>query len=210
MSEKPRLLLFDDDEKTADLIIDSLSDDFNVTWVSKQEELENIISDEFVVIVTDVSIKGSDKTGFELIDDFRRNMRITKTPIVVYSAKVNICEIEDEQGKLFFAYVDKGEKVMGEELLAKCLEAAEQKRNMISWEVFKTYFERLGKLDVELEPEDLGKLSFHIDIQALRTVRQLLDQLTKADLSNELWVILDELAWELYAKYTKEEIGKRS
>jgi len=205
MTEKPRLLLFDDDEKTADLIIDSLEEYFDVKWVSKQEELEEVISDEFSVIVTDVSIKDSDKTGYELIDDFRRNIRITRTPIVVYSAKVNITDIEEEQGKLFFAYVDKGDKVMGDELLDKCIEASKQNRNMVSWNVFQSYFEKIGKLDSKLEPEDLEKLRFHIDISALGSVWQLIEQLKRHDLDEELWVILDELAWELFERYSKEE-----
>jgi CheY-like chemotaxis protein len=203
MTEKPKLLLFDDDEKTADLIIDSLDDEFEVTWVSKQEELEEIISDEFDVIVTDVSIKDSDKTGYELIDDFRRNIKITRTPIVVYSAKVNISDIEKEQGKLFFAYVDKGEKVMGDDLLDKCLEAAKQKKNMISWNVFQGYFENIGKGEAKLDSEDIGKLRFH-GILDVDTVRNLLEQLKKDDLDQELWSILDELVWDLYEKFSNE------
>ena len=204
MSEKPKLLLFDDDEKTADLIIDSLSDDFEVTWVSKQQELEEVISDEFRVIVTDVSIKDSDKTGYELIDDLRRNMRITKTPIVVYSAKVNMEQIEKEQQGLFDAFVDKGDKVMGNELLEKCLEAEEKKKSIVTWNVFESYFDKIGKLDAEIEPGDLEKLRFHIDTSGLKTIRQLFAQLKKSDLDQELWSILDELVWELYDRFSKE------
>ena len=203
MTEKPKLLLFDDDERTADLIIDSLENEFNVIWVSKQEELEDIISDEFDVIVTDVSIKDSEKTGYELIDDFRRNIKITRTPIVVYSAKVNIADIEKEQGKLFFAYIDKGEKVMGDELLEKCLEASKEKQNMVSWNVFQRYFENIGKVDAELDRNDIGKLEFH-GIFDVNTVKNLLEQLKKDDLDQDLWLILDELIWDLYHKFSNE------
>ena len=204
MTEKPKLLLLEDNAAQVDLIIDSLSDDFDVTWVANQEQLEEIISDEFDVIVTDVSIKDSDKTGYEMIDDFRRNIKITRTPIVVYSAKVNIADIEKEQGKLFFAYVDKGEKVMGDELLEKCLEASKEKQNMISWNVFQGYFEKIGKVDAELDRNDIGKLEFH-GILEVNTVNDLLEQLKKDDLDQDLWLILDELIWDLYHKFSNKE-----
>jgi CheY-like chemotaxis protein len=204
MTEKPNLLLFEDNAAQVDLIIDSLSDDFDVTWVSNQKQLEEIISDEFNVIVTDVSIKDFDKTGYEMIDDFRRNIKITKTPIVVYSAKVNIADIEKEQGKLFFAYVDKGEKVMGDELLERCLEASKEKQNMVSWNVFQGYFEKIGKVNAELDSDDVGKLKFH-GIFDVNTVKDLLEQLKKDDLDHDLWQILDELIWDFYHKFSNEE-----
>ncbi len=203
MTEKPKLLLFDDDEKTADLIIDSLEDDFEVTWIHKQDELEETISDRFDVIVTDVSIKDSDKTGYELIDGFRRNIRIIRIPIVVYSAKVNILDIAKEQGKSFFAYVDKGERGMGDELLDKCREAVKQKRNMVSWNGFRGYFDKIGKTDANLDPDDVGKLGFH-GIFDVNTVRDLLEQLKKEDLDQDLWSILDGLIWDLYDKFSNK------
>lgn len=202
MTEKPKLLLLEDNKAQVDLIIDSLNDDFDVKWVSNQKELEEFISDEFDVIVTDVSIKDSDKTGYEMIDDFRRNIKITRTPIVIYSAKVNIEGIEKEQGKLFFAYVDKGEKVMGDELLEKCLEASKEKQNMVSWNVFQGYFEKIGKVEAELDRNDVGNLEFH-GIFGVNTVKDLLEQLKKDD--QDLGLNLDELIWDLYHKFSNEE-----
>ncbi len=200
MSDKPRLLLFDDDENTADLIKDSLEDDFEVTWCSTQKELDEKIDTSFDVIVTDVSIKDSDKTGYRLIDDLRRSLRITRTPIVVYSAKVNIEDIRKEEGKLFFAYVDKASKVAGDCLLDQCKKAAKEKPDLVSWSTFTAYFEKIGKLDAELEPGDLGDLSFHVDTSTLKTVRRLLDQL-KNDLQDDVWQALEALAWDLYRRY---------
>lgn len=201
MQDKPRLLLFDDDQKTADLIKDSLEDDFEVTWCSTQEELDEKIDNSFDVIVTDVSIKDSDKTGYRLIDDLRRNLRLTRTPIVVYSAKVNIEDIRKEQGKLFFAYVDKASRIAGDCLLDQCKKAAKEKPNLVSWSTFRAYFERIGKLDAELDPEDLGSLYFHVDTSTLRTMRHLLDQLKKDDLQDDVWYALEDLAWDLYQRY---------
>ena len=201
MQDKPGLLLFDDDEKTADLIKDSLEDDFEVTWCSTQEELDEKIDSSFDVIVTDVSIKDSDKTGYRLIDDLRRNLRLTRTPIVVYSAKVNIEDIRKDQGKLFFAYVDKASRIAGDYLLDQCKKAAKEKPNLVSWRTFRAYFERIGKLDAELDPGDLGSLYFHVDTSTLRTMRHLLDQLKKDDLQDDVWYALEDLAWDLYQRY---------
>ena len=203
MQDRPKILLFDDDQKTADLIKDSLEDDFDVTWCSTQEELDEKIDNSFAVIVTDVSIKDSDKTGYQLIDDLRRNLRITRTPIVVYSAKVNIADIMEEYGKLFFAYVDKAGKMAGDDLLDKCKEAAKEKPNLVSWDTLTAYFEKIGKLDEELDPSDLGNLAFHVDTSTIRAVRQLLDQIKK-DLQDDVWQALEDLIWDLYQRYSKE------
>ena len=201
MQDKPRILLFDDDQKTADLIKDSLEDDYEVTWCSTQEELDEKIDSRFDVIVTDVSIRDSDRTGYCMIDDLRRRLRITRIPIVVYSAKVNIEDIMKEQGKLFFAYVDKGGRMSGDELLDKCKDAARGRQNLVSWDTFTAYFEKIGRLDEGLDPSDLGDLSFHVDTSTLGTVRHLLDQLKK-DLQDDVWQALEDLAWDLYQRYS--------
>ena len=203
MQDKPRILLFDDDQKTADLIKDSLADDYEVTWCSTQEELDEKIDNSFDVIVTDVSLKDSDKTGYRLIDDLRRGLRITRTPVVVYSAKVNIEDIREEHGKMFFAYVDKGSRMSGDDLLDKCKEAVKEKQNLVSWDTFIAYFEKIGKLDERLDPSDLGDLSFHVDTSTLKTVQHLLDQLKK-DLQDDVWQALEDLAWDLYQRYSNE------
>ena len=200
MTDKPKLLLFDDDQKTVDLIQDSLEDDFDVTWCSTQEELDDKIDPSFDVIVTDVSIKDSDKTGYEIIDDIRRNLRITRIPIVVYSAKVNIEDIRKECGKLFFDYVDKAGKMANDDLIDKCKKAAEERQNYVSWNTFTAYFEKIGKLDEKLDHSDLGDLTLQIDISTLNTVRDLLEQIKK-DLQDDVWLALECLSWDLYLRY---------
>jgi CheY-like chemotaxis protein len=198
--EKPKLLLFDDEEKTADLTIDALDDDFDVVWKSNQDELDEVITDNFSVIVTDVSIKDSEKTGFQIIDDLRRKYRITRTPIVVYSAKVNIYEIENEQGNLFYRYIDKVGKESNDELLSACKDAIQLKRNFVSFETLECYFDKCKILDEEIDPADLGRLTPFIETSALQTNRQLLGQLKKQDLEEDLWNVLEDLAWDIHQR----------
>jgi len=197
MIEKPKLLLLEDNELQVDLIIDSLEEAFNVEWVSNQQQLENKISKEFKVIVTDVSINNSEKTGFELIDDLRVNMRITRIPIVVYSANVNMEAIEEEQGKLFCGYVDKGGGKSGDELLEKCKMCAKEKENMVSWRVWEGYFEKIDKLNYPLSSEQIGQLELD-GIYDVKIVKDIIIQLTKDDLDDESWKILDQYLWNIY------------
>jgi len=205
--EKPRLLLFDDDEKTIDLTGDALEDYFDVTLVTLESQLDDIITDDFAVIVTDVSIKDSDRTGYQILDELRRKYKITRTPIVVYSAKVNINSIQIEQGKLFFRYVDKATKTSNDELLEACIAASKEKKNLVSWNTFESYFEKNGIIDKKIDPGDLSRLTPFIDTSALETHRQLIAQLKKPDLEDDIWNVLEDLAWEIYQRNQQVEIN---
>ena len=204
MTNKPKLLILEDHELEYDLIDITINETFEVEWAKNYEELEEIISDKFSVMVVDVSINHSDKKGYEMIDELRRKLRITKTPIIIYSANQNIKEIEDEQGDIFFRYVDKGEKTMGEALLKTCNEALKEKANMISFKVLKEYFVKIGKINEELDPDSIATLNFH-EYYDVNTNNQLLEQLLKDDLDPETWVILDEMIWNIYEKYRLQE-----
>jgi CheY-like chemotaxis protein len=201
MIEKSNLLLFEDSEKQIDLLMDTLSDDFNVTWVKNQSELEEKINAEFQVIVTDVSINNSDKTGFQLIDDLRVNMRITRIPIVVYSANVNIEDIEKEQGKLFCGYVDKGNDASGDVLLQTCIDCAKERQNIVSMSVWEGQFTKLGKLNYSLSTEIIGELKI-LGIHDIDTVKDLIIQLNH-DIEDSEWKSLEDLLWTLWFEFNK-------
>lgn len=53
---------------------------------------------------------------------------------------------------------------------------------------------------IALEPSDHGKLSLHVDTSTLETMRHLLGQL-KNDLQDDVWHVLEDLAWNLYRRY---------
>ena len=190
MSDLPKLLLLEDSDRGIDLILDSLGEYFNVTRVKDQFELEEKISKEFQVIVTDVSINNSDKTGFQLIDDLRVNMRITRIPIVVYSANVNIEDIEKEQGKLFCGYVDKGNDVSGDVLLQTCIDCAKERQNVVSMTVWRASFAKLGKLYHPLDSDVVGELEL-LGIHDIKTIDDLCIQLDN-DIEKSEWKILED------------------
>lgn len=198
---KPKLLLFDDDRKTVDITQDELAEEFEVTLVSEEEGLDDVITDQYAVIVTDVSIIGSDKTGYQIIDGLRRKHRITRTPIVVYSAKVRISDIEDQNKDLFYKYVNKVPRENeDDELLATCIEASKEDKHLISWKTFTAYFGMQGILDDELDSAGLSKLTPIIEISALKTNRQLLEQILEPDLEGYIWDALEDLAWSIYCR----------
>ena len=201
MIEKSNLLLFEDSEKQIDLILDTLSDDFNVTWVKNQSELEEKINAQFQVIVTDVSINNSDKTGFQLIDDLRVNMRITRIPIVVYSANVNIEDIEKEQGKLFCGYVDKGNDVSGDVLLQTCIDCAKERQNVVSMTVWEASFAKLGKLNHPLTDDVIGELKI-LGIHDIKTIKDLCTQLNN-NIENSEWKTLEDLLSNYWFEFNK-------
>ncbi len=196
MIEKPKLLLLEDSDKGIDLIMDSLSEYFDVTWAKDQFQLEEKINAEFQVIVTDVSINDCEKQGFQLIDDLRVKMRITRIPIVVYSANVNIEDIEEEQGKLFCGYVDKGNDMSGDVLLKTCIDCAKERQNIVSMHVWEGQFEKLGKLNQPLTDERIGNLKF-LGIYDIKTNKDLITQL-KNNLEDSEWKSLEELLWIIW------------
>jgi CheY-like chemotaxis protein len=179
--------------------MDTLSDDFNVTWVKNQSELEEKINAEFQVIVTDVSINNSDKTGFQLIDDIRVDLRITRIPIVVYSANVNIEDIEKEQGKLFCGYVDKGNDMSGDVLLQTCLDCAKERQNIVSMIVWTASFAKLGKLEHPLDDDVIGELKI-LGINDIKTINDLCIQLDN-DIEKSEWKTLEDILSNYWFKF---------
>jgi CheY-like chemotaxis protein len=196
MIEKPKLLLLEDSDKGIDLIMDSLSEYFDVTWAKDQFQLEEKINAKFQVIVTDVSINNCEKQGFQLIDDLRVKMRITRIPIVVYSANVNIEDIEEDQGKLFCGYVDKGNDMSGDVLLKTCIDCAKERQNVVSMNVWEGQFTKLGKLNHPLSDKIIGDLKF-LGIYDIKTIKDLITQL-KNDIENSEWKSLEDLLWIIW------------
>jgi len=199
MIELPKLLLLEDSDKGLDLILDSLGEYFDVTRAKDQFQLEEKINAEFQVIVTDVSINNSDKTGFQLIDDLRVNMRITRIPIVVYSANVNIEDIETEQGKLFCGYVDKGNDMSGDVLLKTCIDCAKERQNVVSMSVWEGQFVKLGKWNHPLSDKIIGELEI-LGIYNIKTIKDLIIQL-KNDIENSEWKSLEDVLWTLWYEF---------
>ena len=201
MIEKPKLLLLEDSDKGLDLILDSLGEYFDVTRAKDQFQLEEKINAEFQVIVTDVSINNSDKTGFQLIDDLRVNMRITRIPIVVYSANVNIEDIEKEQGKLFCGYVDKGNDVSGDVLLQTCIDCSKERQNVVSMTVWEASFAKLGKLNHPLTDDVIGELKI-LGIFDIKTIKDLCTQLNN-NIENSEWKTLEDLLSNYWFEFNK-------
>lgn len=207
MVEKPRALLFDDDVDTVDITMDTLEEEFDVTWVSSKEELdEKIERDHFNVIVADVSIESSAQTGPEIVDEIRIKYKVTRTPVVVYSAVRNVAEIKKSKNKLFYSYVEKIGRNWQDTLLKECLKAAKADRNLVSWNVFESYFEQIVGLDTVVDPEEIpDAFILGIVLGENTTFRSLIALIKNKDLDDTSWEILENTLWKIYSRYLDEK-----
>lgn len=207
MTEQSDLLLFDDDISNAKLIKAVCRKSFNVTWVKNEEELDNTINENFRVIVSDVRIKGTDRNGHQIIEDIRRKYKISRIPVIIYSGGVNVNEIKMQRGRLFFAYIDKGQPDFTDQLLQKCIEAEVEKENITSHQYFETRFIDLGKIDESLDDLDVyNHLSFLGDTSSLKTIRHLIAQMKKPEMEEDILDALEDLAWKLINRFEEDEI----
>jgi len=205
MNSPPKLLLFEDDSKNAKIIKAACRKSFDIVWVKNEDELDAEIKDDFDVIISDVRIRGTDRQGHQIIEDIRRKYKISRIPVILYSGVLNVFEIEKERGRLFFAYVDKGDIDFANQLLSKASEAATEKENLISYTYFETRFSQMGKFDESLEKINLiDNLSFITDITQIKTVRDLITQMKKDDMEIEILDALEDIAWKILKEFQKE------
>ena len=214
MKNKPKLLLFEDEIRNAKLIRRVCEKNFDITWVRNEAELDEEISEEFDVIVSDIRIKGTDDVrGHKIIEDIRRKYKLSRIPVIIYSGVVNVHEIEKERGRLFFSYVDKGDIDFATQLADKALEASAQKANISSRRYFKSRLEELGKLDETLDESDVSDaLSIlQTDPTQFKTVRDVIDQMNQSWLVEQTDVLemLEDFAWDLIKKFEKEELDSQ-
>jgi CheY-like chemotaxis protein len=206
MNSPPKLLLFEDDSKNAKIIKAACRKSFDIVWVKNEDELDAEIKDDFDVIISDVRIRGTDRQGHQIIEDIRRKYKISRIPVILYSGVLNVFEIEKERGRLFFAYVDKGDIDFANQLLSKASEAATEKENLISYIYFETRFSQMGKFDESLEKINLiDNLSFITDITQINTVRDLITQMKKDDMEIEILDALEDIAWKILKEFQKEK-----
>jgi len=207
MSDKPNVLLFDDDENTVDITRDTLEDFFNVTWVSTKEELDdNIERDHYDVIVTDVSIESSPQTGYEIVDELRIKYRVTRTPVVVYSGVRNVPQIKKSQDRLFYSYVAKVGRDWQKKLVIECKKAAKANRHLVSWNVFEAYFEKIGKIDSQITTSDMpDAFIMGIDLGKNPTVRAVIALLQNPEIDNGSWETLENTLWKIYCTFIDQQ-----
>ena len=204
MSELPKLLLFEDEIRNAKLIKAACKKYFDITWAKNEEMLDDEISEEFDVIVSDIRIRGTDVRGHMIIEDLRRKYKISRIPVIIYSGIVNVFEIEKERGRLFFGYIDKGDEDFAEQLVQKAIEASLEKENITSHRYFETRFKDMNKIDETLITSDvINHLSFITDTSQLKTVKDLINQMYKDDMEEDILDPLEDLAWSYIKKFEK-------
>ena len=197
-SEKPHLLLFDDDEDNADLVIDGLEDEggFQVTWVSNEKELsEKIEPDRFSVIVTDVSIRDSSEPGYEIVEKIRKRHRIFRVPVIVYSSVVSVEDIAKQQNELYFDYIPRSESWLGK-LVKASKKAAKEPGHLVSLQYIEQRLNNEGRLQQTIDNLDdfpeLAMLGLESLIEGKPTAETIIKFLRDK--------FTDNLEWDVYEK----------
>ena len=193
-----QLLLFDDEPNTAEIVVDTLQEIdpktrkpiFEVTYCSTEAQLRDAIEpDRFCVIVCDVNIQSSSKTGYQIIDKIREDYGIKKIPVGVYSAVRNIPEIKKEQGTYYDFYIEKLGN-WGEKLLAACMKACIKEGRFVFADVYEVLLK--DHLDDLL---DVPTYSQNAEIMGVHSIPNLTVKIALAQLREK---VLDEETESVY------------
>lgn len=206
--DEPRLLLFDDEKNNAEVTIDIFEDEFKVDWASSYEELDKMIkTHKYGVIVTDVMIDSNPKLGYELVDELRKKYRLTRIPVVVYSAVADVDQIRADQGKLFHSYVNRMNRDQLENLLNACNAAIKDNQHTVSWDTLEASFEKIGKLDEHVPKSDIPEaFAMGIYFDKDPTVRILIGHARNSETDGTTWDVLEGFLQDLYNRYTKSDL----
>lgn len=94
-----RILVIDDDEDILEILrIIFQEDGYEVIISNTPEAADHIHLIGPQLILLDISLKGSDKTGADICREFKASYPLAKIPIVLLSAEENIRRIADACG----------------------------------------------------------------------------------------------------------------
>ena len=100
-----RILIVEDDEDMVELLRIVFRDSgYDVTFSSKALDVDDIIVLRVELIVLDVRLKGSSKSGADLCKELKSNPDTKEIPIILASGEYNLAEIAKEcNADLFLA-----------------------------------------------------------------------------------------------------------
>ena len=107
MNDRPNVLICDDEQDWADLIIKSIQDKCKTSATTDPSKWNKQIgSSNWDAIIVDVQLIGQDITGVEHAEKSILQYGVT-SPIIITSGNVNLKDYRKKYGKMFFDYISK-------------------------------------------------------------------------------------------------------
>lgn len=107
MSDRPNVLICDDEQDWVDLITKSIQGKYKTSATTDPSNWNKQIgSSNWDAIIVDVQLIGQDITGVEYAEESILQYGVT-SPIIITSGNVNLKGYREKYGKMFFDYISK-------------------------------------------------------------------------------------------------------
>jgi len=95
-----------------------------------------------------------------------------------------------------------------DKLIKECIKAVKASKNLVSWNVFESYFEKIGRLDEKINVDDIpDAFILGIDLGENPTIRSIVALFKNPKLDQDSWETLDKTLWKIYCRLTDGQNG---
>ncbi len=159
MTEKKKIMIFDDDEKFGEMLVSRLEDyEYYAELIPSVTKLDtaNTWNNFWDCIVSDVDFEGQDAPGHAIISD-RIKQHHLKCPVVVMTGQrdVDLEGIKETYGDTFAAYLSKTVQHFDEAIIT-AIEQAIYNSTKLALARLRFLFKELKKLDYVIAREELA------------------------------------------------------
>ena len=181
MTNKPNVLICDDESDWADLIEVSIQNKYSTSKMTNPDNWNKQIgSSNWDAIIVDVQLIGTDVTGVDHAERSILDYGVT-SPIIIMSGVVNLEEFQQKYGKMFFDYISKDE--FNKSLLESLDKACEHSMRLQHVkDVLLLFCKKFGILDTEFPISLLKEYGNDDVLQSFKsnngkTLRDLIDSI---------------------------------
>ena len=205
MTEKKRIMIFDDDEDFGQMLVMRLeADGYSAELIPSVTKLDtaNTWNNFWNCIVSDVDFEGQDAPGHSIISDRVKSHHLN-CPIIVMSGHldVDLQGIKKLYGDTFAAYLSKRVPTADEPIIT-AIEQAIYNTTKLALARFKFLFKELGKLNYVIAPAELSDEMLGISPrEGDTTIEMLIDDCLGENVDKiEIDMYIDIL-WRLYEEF---------
>ena len=202
MTEKKKIMIFDDDEKFGEMLVSRLEDyEYYAELIPSVTKLDtaNTWNNFWDCIVSDVDFEGQDAPGHAIISD-RIKQHHLKCPVVVMTGQrdVHLEGIKETYGDTFAAYLSKSVNDF-DEVIITAIEQAIYNSTKLALARFRFLFKDLNKLGYVIVREELSDEMLGITPrEGNTTIEMLIDDCLSGNIDK---VEIDSYIRILWQKY---------